>query len=519
MKPSTPPIDTSLASSSSSSSSSSSTPCPKTPEFAPTESPTSPFKQLSPAPAALHIANSNFDALSPQDATSIDRINSHSDDDDTEEYLQDKTPTLSPTRPHHQQQLLLHQDDDDAIYYDDGPLVLESDFEECILEDHIAESIAELMASHLGPEAESLAHNPPFPSALDYTDVRDFAYAADNPLHYGVPPLDSNRSSAFSSAAEYSDDDDDNYNYTSYRRGDDEGEESIPLDYDEYYDKINNMARSGHHIGYESYDNDDNDQRQANPNLHQQGILIRNCICANTSTISGSDAESTTTQQHTEACIANAYATSNETYPDSYHMDGGPPWLEDPDLASPVVTMHSVGDRISREFEFSVASADEIHGRAVALFDFEPENDNEAPLRVGQVIWVSYRHGQGWLVAEDPTTGETGLVPEEYVRMLPPSQHETGRSLDSQATGESSSGKKEEEADSEGWVDEGVLEEEEEEEVTRSASRSTQTHTSSSTIPEATAEEERDDEETQVSSSKRSRASGLSSPLKNTHFS
>lgn len=58
---------------------------------------------------------------------------------------------------------------------------------------------------------------------------------------------------------------------------------------------------------------------------------------------------------------------------------------------------------------------DEINRRAVALFDFEPENDNEVPLREGQVIWISYRHGQGWLVAEDPELGENGLVPEEYV--------------------------------------------------------------------------------------------------------
>ena len=24
----------------------------------------------------------------------------------------------------------------------------------------------------------------------------------------------------------------------------------------------------------------------------------------------------------------------------------------------------------------------------------------------GQIIWISYRHGQGWLVAEDPILGE-----------------------------------------------------------------------------------------------------------------
>jgi hypothetical protein len=75
--------------------------------------------------------------------------------------------------------------------------------------------------------------------------------------------------------------------------------------------------------------------------------------------------------------------------------------------------------RYSRDYQFTIASPDEeMHGKAVALFDFERENENELPLVEGQVIWVSYRHGQGWLVAEDPKTHESGLVPEEYVRLL-----------------------------------------------------------------------------------------------------
>lgn len=75
--------------------------------------------------------------------------------------------------------------------------------------------------------------------------------------------------------------------------------------------------------------------------------------------------------------------------------------------------------RLSRDYSFTIASADEeMHGKAVALFDFAPENGNELPLVEGQVIWVSYRNGQGWLVAEDPKSRETGLVPEEYVRLL-----------------------------------------------------------------------------------------------------
>lgn len=86
--------------------------------------------------------------------------------------------------------------------------------------------------------------------------------------------------------------------------------------------------------------------------------------------------------------------------------------------SSPGLARHDES-RYSRDYQFTIASPDEeMHGQAVALFDFERENENELPLVEGQIIWVSYRHGQGWLVAEDPKTRESGLVPEEYVRLL-----------------------------------------------------------------------------------------------------
>lgn len=66
--------------------------------------------------------------------------------------------------------------------------------------------------------------------------------------------------------------------------------------------------------------------------------------------------------------------------------------------------------RFSRDYQFTIASPDEeMHGKAVALFDFTRENENELPLVEGQVVWVSYRHGMGWLVAEDPKTGRRNL--------------------------------------------------------------------------------------------------------------
>lgn len=118
----------------------------------------------------------------------------------------------------------------------------------------------------------------------------------------------------------------------------------------------------------------------------------------------------------------NTYSSSGQrdshfaTLPNrSYMQEEGSPSDED---ASPNLD-NGNDSRYSKDYQFTIASSDEeMHGKAVALFDFERENENELPLIEGQVIWVSYRHGQGWLVAEDPKTSESGLVPEEYVRLL-----------------------------------------------------------------------------------------------------
>ncbi|KAL5116332.1 HOG (high osmolarity glycerol) pathway protein [Pleosporales sp. CAS-2024a] len=101
------------------------------------------------------------------------------------------------------------------------------------------------------------------------------------------------------------------------------------------------------------------------------------------------------------------------------YAEGEEPMYEsDDDMSEPGDFLHD-DNRFSRDYQFTIASPDEeMHGKAVALFDFARENDNELPLVEGQVILVSYRHGQGWLVAQDPKTGESGLVPEEYVRLL-----------------------------------------------------------------------------------------------------
>jgi len=56
-------------------------------------------------------------------------------------------------------------------------------------------------------------------------------------------------------------------------------------------------------------------------------------------------------------------------------------------------------------------SSDIINARAIAIYDFEPEHENEIRLRQGGETWISHRYGDGWLVAEDPTTGMFVFVP------------------------------------------------------------------------------------------------------------
>ncbi|CDO94003.1 unnamed protein product [Kluyveromyces dobzhanskii CBS 2104] len=59
-----------------------------------------------------------------------------------------------------------------------------------------------------------------------------------------------------------------------------------------------------------------------------------------------------------------------------------------------------------------------VNRRAIAMYPFVPENDNELELKEGDVVYISYKHGHGWLVAENNDRSKTGLVPEEYVQLL-----------------------------------------------------------------------------------------------------
>lgn len=100
-------------------------------------------------------------------------------------------------------------------------------------------------------------------------------------------------------------------------------------------------------------------------------------------------------------------------------LNRGHPPFQGPDRVSEEdVTQLQDDTRYSKDYSFTIASPDEeMHGKAVALFDFASEHENELALTEGQIILVSFRASDGWLVGEDPRTGETGLVPEAFVRL------------------------------------------------------------------------------------------------------
>ncbi|VUC35976.1 unnamed protein product [Clonostachys rosea] len=279
---------------------------------------------------------------------------------------------------------------------------------------------------------------PVFPSSLSYTLVRDFAYPAMHPLHYG-PPLEpsgppSGLTTPVSEHRRLSDPPVswdqkvpwDSWPADGFNRGHDippiqfRDGDGPPYSEDEdlqspvvstrhrKHKSTSAALLKAHHDGYSAnYD-------------HERGYYVGR----------GGDGSERYYVSHDGE--ANGPGGEYVTYPPgearrsrAYHFSQQPRMDDDDGLeydSSPVSSAGFRGEdqsRYSRDYQFTITSPDEeFHGKAVALFDFERENENELPLIEGQIIWVSYRHGQGWLVAEDPKTQESGLVPEAYVRLL-----------------------------------------------------------------------------------------------------
>ncbi|KAI9744386.1 MAG: HOG (high osmolarity glycerol) pathway protein [Claussenomyces sp. TS43310] len=315
-----------------------------------------------------------------------------------------------------------------------------------------------------------------FHSSLPYTTVRDFAYSTLHPMHYGPSQEASNPPSGLSTPASdsqkrlsdpptswdtrgswgpgpWSGDglmNDENLPPIHFGDGppwsEDEDLQS-PIVVSSRHKKHKSSSgpctsEHGHERGrgHESRDQREADSGLVSPDHYEQarGFFV------------GSNGDGSERYYINQGGEANGPGGEYVTYPADQARFGGPTYnrasQRDSRFAGTLLPRQSYADdhvqryrsdsdvssrasspgmrehdesRYSRDYQFTIASPDEeMHGTAVALFDFERENENELPLVEGQVIWVSYRHGQGWLVAEDPKTHESGLVPEEYVRLL-----------------------------------------------------------------------------------------------------
>lgn len=292
--------------------------------------------------------------------------------------------------------------------------------------------------SHVsGPSTRSRPQSHVFPvfhSSLDYTQVRDFAYPPDHLLYYGPPPEGSTKASTPASEGIGQ------YLHSRYAK------ESWPGDYD---GNGSSLTHSGPRLPATSFGDgppwsEDEDllspvvtsskQRKDKSNLQD---LDHNRGRSEERTTGGSVQRRSNPLPATQPDVndpgegpsafslpQNSALWQPQMYRSSPSPEGEPAFPDDPAgfVSEDEPTPFSDEDersRYSRDYQFTIASPDEeMCGKAVALFDFTRENENELPLLEGQVLWVSYRHGQGWLVAQDPKSGESGLVPEEYVRLV-----------------------------------------------------------------------------------------------------
>ncbi|KAL9115678.1 MAG: hypothetical protein Q9227_000046 [Pyrenula ochraceoflavens] len=293
---------------------------------------------------------------------------------------------------------------------------------------------------------------PIFHSSLPYALVRDFAYPVNHPFHYGPPPLGSGLSTPASESRRLSDPalaswDDSRgqwsatppwFDEISHRGGPGSfSREKLPAmtfsddhgpPYSEDEDLHSPVVTTSRHKKHKS--SASGHERGRSPG--DRGVFVG---------LNGDGSETYYVNEGADDDNANGPGGELVTYPPDqarhshllspHYTNQTPSSSIPPSHTGPTHPQYDSEDaysedddedssaRYSRNYSFTIASPDEeMHGKAIALFDFTREHENELPLQEGQVILVSYRHGQGWLVAEDPTTGESGLVPEEFVRLL-----------------------------------------------------------------------------------------------------
>jgi len=275
-------------------------------------------------------------------------------------------------------------------------------------------SAISIQASRSRPQSSVF---PAFHSSLQYAMVRDFAYPAFHPMHYGPPPEPPSGAttpgSEWSQSRRLSEPQDGSW--SSSRAGAWGAGGSVePLPSTSFGDVGDDGERQ--HRRSRSY-NDVPDwdlrgrRRESSDNMFHFGGSSQ-FDPAGSESLRHSRGFHKRDSHFAATLSSRAFHTADQNSGESTGRRPG----EDEDVI-PLDSENSTHAQSPQRA--SMGPDDELFaGESLALYAFEPLNPNELRLHEGQIILVSYRHGQGWLVAEDPATGEQGLVPEEYVRLV-----------------------------------------------------------------------------------------------------
>lgn len=275
---------------------------------------------------------------------------------------------------------------------------------------------------------------PLFPSFLSYALVRDFAYPQFHPLHYGPTPEPQSRGSddtaGFSSSRRLSDPPPswDGRGWGAGPWGGDGGAhfgqgDQLPstiFDDDAGSDTedISGRLAKNHRKSKSAHESRGRAPAKRGPRNQVPGLDSQGFFAAGPD----DDEEEEAEEAHAGNTLPpHRYTNSPDDLSALHHARLSalePPFSDSSDPAdAPGGPLHHLHDGHSHR-PTSTSLDESFAGPSLALYNFVPENSNELALREGQIIQVGYRHGQGWLVAMDLESGEQGLVPEEYVRLL-----------------------------------------------------------------------------------------------------
>jgi hypothetical protein len=289
---------------------------------------------------------------------------------------------------------------------------------------------------------------PVFPSSLSYALVRDFAYPQFHPLHFGPSPEPASRASshdtsAFSTSRRLSDPPPGSWDPRGWGAGPwggdgganfaGSGDQLPSTSFDDGEDSVAGTEKlaKNHRKSKSAHEERGRSTTKRGPRNQVPGLDNQGFFAAPADDDDEEEEEEDDDDQDESSIAHNKSSTgSNTLAPHRYthspsrlsthHQNRlsalSPPFSDSSDPAD-LGPLHHLHDGHSHR-PTSTSLDESFAGESLALYNFIPENSNELALREGQIIQVGYRHGQGWLVAMDMESGEQGLVPEEYVRLL-----------------------------------------------------------------------------------------------------